>query len=67
MLEGRGLLEMTAHLSFPGWEEQKPKSLWLFKNLQDPKGEDQVSFCLTHSSCLSDPECDFSFATAKLK
>lgn len=67
MPEEGGLLEMTAHLSFPGWEEQKPKSPWLLKNLQDSKDEDQVSFCLTHSSCLSDPECDFSFATAKLK
>lgn len=58
---------MTAHLSFSGFEEQKPESPWLFKNLQGPKDVDQVSFCLTCSSYLSDPECGFCFPTAKLK
>lgn len=61
------LLEVTAHLSFSGFEEQKLESPWLFKNLQDPKSADQVSFCLMCSSCVSDTECGFFFATAELK
>lgn len=48
-----GFLEMTAHLSFSGFEEQKPKFPWLFKNLKDPGGVDQVSFCLAAFQTLN--------------